>query len=357
MLDHGGREEVCDAGYIIGCDGAHSVVRHELQLDFPGGSYGQLFYVADVRVAGGTISELRASLGTDDFALMFPVRRSGMQRLIGIVPPLLADRENLRFDDIREVVEQRVGVRVESVNWFATYRVHHRVAAHFRRGRAFLAGDAGHIHSPAGGQGMNTGIGDAINLGWKLAHVIKGRAGPALLDTYESERIAFARTLVASTDRAFRALVAGGLAGRLLRGWVLPLVVPLLARLAATPRMIFRTVSQLRIAYPDSALSAGQAGLVCGGDRLPWTGGNFTGLNGVDWCIQVYGAASPSMVSAAVRLGLAIDTMPFDTAARVAGFARDAAYLLRPDGHVALALPDQDAAALAAFAAKFELGR
>ena len=94
-------------------------------------------------------------------------------------------------------------IDVERVNWFSTYRVHHRVADHFRKGRAFLLGDAAHIHSPVGGQGMNTGIGDAVNLAWKLADVVHGRAAASLLDTYEPERIAFARRLVATTDRAF----------------------------------------------------------------------------------------------------------------------------------------------------------
>jgi len=93
-------------------------------------------------------------------------------------------------------------VQVEHVNWFSTYRVHHRVAEFFRSGRAFLLGDAAHVHSPVGGQGMNTGIGDAINLAWKLAAVLNGRAKDKLLDSYETERIAFARRLVSTTERA-----------------------------------------------------------------------------------------------------------------------------------------------------------
>ena len=104
-----------------------------------------------------------------------------------------------------------MGIDVERVNWFSTYRVHHRVASHFRKGRAFLLGDAAHVHSPVGGQGMNTGIGDAVNLAWKLADVVQGRAQAGLLDSYEPERIAFARRLVATTDRAF--VAATGPAG------------------------------------------------------------------------------------------------------------------------------------------------
>jgi len=127
---------------------------------------------------------------------------------------------------------------VADVNWFSTYRVHHRVADTFRVGRAFLAGDAGHIHSPAGGQGMNTGIGDAVNLGWKLAHVLQGRADPSLLDTYETERIAFARSLVATTDRAFTGLVGEGVVGAFTRRVIAPLVFGVVTRFSLGRRAL-----------------------------------------------------------------------------------------------------------------------
>ena len=108
---------------------------------------------------------------------------------------------NLSWNDVSQRVIEWMHIDVARVNWFSTYRVHHRVADHFRKGRAFLLGDAAHIHSPVGGQGMNTGIGDAVNLAWKLAAVLQGRADASILDSYEPERIAFARRLVATTDR------------------------------------------------------------------------------------------------------------------------------------------------------------
>ena len=108
----------------------------------------------------------------------------GKARLIGTVRDERADRaDTLTFKDVSDRAINHLKVQVNKVNWFSTYHVHHRVTQHFRKGRAFLLGDAAHIHSPAGGQGMNTGIGDAINLGWKLAHVIQRRANPCLLDT------------------------------------------------------------------------------------------------------------------------------------------------------------------------------
>ncbi|MFC7541919.1 FAD-dependent monooxygenase [Siccirubricoccus deserti] len=286
-LVQGGRETRCRVAYICGCDGAHSQVRESLGLGFPGGTYRHLFYVADVAVEGGFKTDIYANVDRDGLALMFPVRSSGMQRLIGIVPEAagksvsegLGDRDRLEFEDVRASAEAVFGVRVTEVNWFSTYHVHHRVADHFRIGRAFIAGDAGHIHSPAGGQGMNTGIGDAVNLSWKLAEVLGGRAAPAILDTYETERIAFARSLVATTDRAFQGLVGSGPGSRFLRGWLVPNLLPALTGFAAVRRLLFRTVSQIRIAYADSALSGGKAGEVAGGDRLPWVpmaaGDNF----------------------------------------------------------------------------------
>src|ERR1017187_4186899 len=151
-------------------------------------------------------------------------------------------------------------IDVKRVNWFSNYRVHHRVADNFRKGRAFLIGDAAHVHSPVGGQGMNTGIGDAIDLAWKLAALFHGRADASLLDSYEPERIAFARRLVATTDRAFTGVTSDGAMARRLRLNIVPLLMPLLFRLAMVRRFMFRTVSQTSVNYRGSSLSEGHAG-------------------------------------------------------------------------------------------------
>jgi 2-polyprenyl-6-methoxyphenol hydroxylase-like FAD-dependent oxidoreductase len=198
-----GTEEACKADYLAGCDGARSTVREVLGAGFPGGTYSHLFYVADVEASGPVMNgELHVALDEAEFLAVFPMKGAGRARLIGTVrQEAEGERETLSWDDVGKVVIGRLGITVERVNWFSTYQVHHRVADHFQRSRAFLLGDAAHIHSPVGGQGMNTGIGDAVNLAWKLAAVLHGRAEPSLLDTYEPERIAFARRLVASTDR------------------------------------------------------------------------------------------------------------------------------------------------------------
>ena len=354
-----GEVEEADSAYICGCDGARSCVRETLKLGFPGGTYDQLFYVADVRIAAGSPKDLFINLGEHILTLMFPVRSSGMQRLIGLVPPELSHRDTLVFEDIRGRVEPLLDIHVTDVNWFSTYRVHHRVADAFRVGRAFLAGDAGHIHSPAGGQGMNTGIGDAVNLGWKLAHVLRGRADPSLLDTYETERIGFARALVATTDRAFTGLVGEGVVGEFTRRIVAPLVFGVATRFSLSRHAIFRTISQIRIHYPDSALSDGTAGEVRGGDRLPWTGAhgpdNFAPLRSLDWQAHVYGHADAALRTACRDQGVPLHAFAWSEGAREAGLERDALYLVRPDGHVALAASGDAARRLTSYPERLKL--
>jgi 2-polyprenyl-6-methoxyphenol hydroxylase-like FAD-dependent oxidoreductase len=204
MRHAGGAESTLRAAYVVGCDGAHSRVRELIRVGFPGGTYDRMFYVADVAMRGPTANhELHVALDDADFLAVFPLAGDGAARIIGTMRSDVATDGAPVWDDIRSHAVERMQLDVERVNWLSTYRVHHRVARHFRRGRIFLAGDAAHIHSPVGGQGMNTGIGDAVNLAWKLASVVAGEAAPALLDSYEPERIAFARRLVTSTDRAF----------------------------------------------------------------------------------------------------------------------------------------------------------
>ena len=351
-----GGEETWSGAYLCGCDGAHSAVRHGLGVGFPGGTYDQPFYVADAEADGPwSDHEFTGYLAERTFALAFPVRRRGMVRFIGVVPEPLRDRDDLTFDDLRGEVEQVTGTRVTRVNWFSQYRVHHRVADHFRDGRVFLAGDAGHVHSPAGGQGMNTGIGDAVNLAWKLAAVLGGRAAPILLDSYEAERIPFARSLVRTTDRIFEAVVGRGLFSRLVRSVFAPIILPLALRFKAARRAQFRLVSQTRIAYPKSPLSDGSAGEVRAGDRQPWVEGtdNFAPLRSLDWQVHVYGAATAALREFASGAGLPLHEWPWTPAARYAGLARDALYLVRPDGHVGFARQAQDVEGMRAYLGRF----
>ncbi|RYY51680.1 MAG: FAD-binding protein, partial [Comamonadaceae bacterium] len=196
-----GEDLQVEARYLAGCDGARSFVRRELGTGFAGGTYDHLFYVADVQARGKAANgEIHLSLETSDFVILLGYDDNGRARLVGTIRDERGEAGALSFNDVSHRAMASLGLEVEQVHWFSTYRVHHRVTDHYRKGRAFLLGDAAHVHSPAGGQGMNTGIGDAVNLAWKLAAVVRGEAPDSLLDTYERERIAFARKLVDTTD-------------------------------------------------------------------------------------------------------------------------------------------------------------
>jgi 2-polyprenyl-6-methoxyphenol hydroxylase-like FAD-dependent oxidoreductase len=338
-----GREEVYEAAYLAGCDGARSVVRETLGVGFHGGTYRQVFYVADVQASGPALNgELHVDLDDADFLAVFPLAREGQARLIGTVRDERADRaEGLRFEDVSDRAIQHLKVRIEKVNWFSTYRVHHRVSEHFRKGRVFLLGDAAHIHSPVGGQGMNTGIGDAINLAWKLRSVLEGRATQALLDSYEPERIKFARRLVATTDKVFTFVSADGRIAELVRTRIAPFLMPKLMGFEAAREYLFRTVSQIMINYRDGPLSEGTAGHVHGGDRLPWApsarGDNFVPLRDPVWQVHVYGTPGTDLDTWCKQHNLPLHGFDWSLEHEKAGLARDAMYLIRPDTYVALA--------------------
>src|SRR3984885_15605297 len=236
-----GTEESCRAAYIAGCDGARSTLREALGVGFPGGTYEHMFYVADVEASGETINgELHVALDRTDFLVVFSLKGDGRARLIGTVreQEIQQHREEMSWEDVSKRVLEWTRIDVKKVNWFSTYRVHHRVANHFRQGRVFLLGDAAHVHSPVGGQGMNTGIGDAVNLAWKLAAVLQERAGANLLETYEPERIGFARRLVATTDRVFAIVTDQGPVAWRVRTRLIPLIAPLLCRLTGVRRFL-----------------------------------------------------------------------------------------------------------------------
>jgi 2-polyprenyl-6-methoxyphenol hydroxylase-like FAD-dependent oxidoreductase len=333
-----GAEEVCDAAYVAGCDGAHSAVRRTLGMGFEGGTYTHLFYVADVQASGAVVNgEIHVAFDRTDFLAVFPLKDEGRVRLVGTVRDEAEDaQDELKWEDVSGRVLEWIGIDVERVNWFSTYRVHHRVASGFRKGRAFLLGDAAHIHSPVGGQGMNTGIGDAVNLAWKLAAAVEGRGKEALLDTYEPERIAFARRLVATTDQAFIAVTSPGLLARFVRLEFVPAVLPRLLAFRAVRRLLFRTVSQIGVNYRRSALSAGRAGRVRGGDRLPWVGENFEALKSMAWPVHVYGEASAELKGMCAERAIELHEFRWRREMRGAGLRRGVAYVVRPDGYVGM---------------------
>jgi 2-polyprenyl-6-methoxyphenol hydroxylase-like FAD-dependent oxidoreductase len=238
------------ARFLAGCDGAHSAVRHLLDLPFTGFALPERFALADVHLSTSlTPDRLRVQLAADGGAVaLFPMR--GQWRIIVESPNALPDPPDLAaFQAALDA--QAIPARISEAIWMANYHIHQRRVQHLRAGNAFLLGDAAHIHSPIGGQGMNSGIGDAVNLAWKLALVIRDDVPPALLDTYAEEREAVGRALLAATDYGNRLVFNANTMVRALRNAVLPMA----AHLPLVRDRLRENIAQLRIAYPHSRLS------------------------------------------------------------------------------------------------------
>ena len=354
------------AAWVAGCDGARSTVRELSGIAFEGAPYEHVFFVADTQATGAMVpDELNVYLWREGFHLFFPMRGTDHWRLVGIVPPTLRARDDLTFEAVVPSVRKEAGSKLsfQGCSWFSTYRIHHRRAARFRDRRCFLLGDAAHIHSPVGAQGMNTGLQDAYNLAWKLALVVSGPAGAALLDSYEDERIPVAQRLLSTTDRAFSLIVSDSWLAGLFRTQVLAKIIAFAMGLDRIQRVAFRTISQIGIRYRSSPLSQMLADLPDaaphGGDRFPWLRLRFSANGPIedlfakldDTRFNLVVTGQPSPPNGVPGLGdlLRIHPVPSDPAndreLAHAQIPQPSFYLLRPDGHVGLAGIHLDTAA------------
>jgi 2-polyprenyl-6-methoxyphenol hydroxylase-like FAD-dependent oxidoreductase len=386
--------------WLIGCDGARSRVREITGAGFPGGTYEHTFYVADITGSGPVINhDLNIALDDSDFLAVFPLKEEGRARLIGTVETAsetaeamlpydrgnsvgsgardggaqghaedrstaeavhpgdtivaeAATTETLQWEDVSKDIFRRLKLDIKEVNWFSTYRVHHRVASFFRKGRVFLLGDAAHVHSPLGGQGMNTGIGDAINLGWKLEAVLRRGAPDSLLDTYEQERITFARNLVATTDRAFTFVNKKSSLATNVRTRIAPLVLPLLFERPGMRRYLFRLISQTRITYRNTPLATGVHGAIHSGDRLPWLRqqDNYAPLKSLDWQLHCYGDARLDLLTWCERTKL-----PLHFFLPAGPLKPGTLCLVRPDGYIGWIGRSNDLAALSRYVTQWRI--
>ena len=335
-----GIQENCQTLFLAGCDGAHSSVRKGIGAGFEGGTYSHTFFVADIKASGPAANgEMHAALDSSDFMILFPMKGDANIRLVGDVNQNQENNQDLVWEDVRMDILSRLKMDVEKVNWFSSYRVHHRVASRFRRKNVFLLGDAAHVHSPVGGQGMNTGIGDAVNLAWKLAAVINGHTSENLLNTYETERMPFARKLVGSTDRAFSFVSTKGSFATQVRLHLVPFILPILFRFSSFKRLMFRTVSQISIRYPQSFLSSGKAGKLKGGDRLPWVQSvqNYEPLISMQWQVHCYGSPATALNNLLSEKNIPLYIFEWGPEAKAAGYGKDAIFIVRPDGYIGLA--------------------
>jgi 2-polyprenyl-6-methoxyphenol hydroxylase-like FAD-dependent oxidoreductase len=280
LRDGDGRTERLLARYLVGCDGAHSSVRHTAGIPFEGAAYPQTFVLADLELDGDLDQDAAHSfLGARGMLFFFPLAKPATWRMLGMRLPGVTEGEKERkepsLDELQAIADVFTGrtLKLRDPVWLTYFRLHHRHAARYRAGRVFLAGDAAHVHSPAGAQGMNTGIQEAWNLGWKLALVARGIAEEALLDTYEAERRPIGRFVLRFTDRAASIATSERPLLRLLRTQVVPRLAPAVLRSSRLRTSGFRTLSQLGIAYRRSpAVHEGEPALRRGpkaGNRLP----------------------------------------------------------------------------------------
>jgi len=325
-----------DARYLVAADGSASPVRALSGIPFDGRTNQHTFYVLDARgVQGLDPGIVNLRFGTNDFLLTFPMSAPDHHRLIGVLRT--EGDDDIDEADARRTMREAFGVSYDSTPWFSTYRVHHKVAARFRQGAVFLAGDAAHVHSPVGAQGMNTGLQDAHNLACKLADVLSGRAPDAYLDRYAAERRPVALRLVGTTDRIFGVITSDRLGARFTRRWVLRFLVPIVA--ATVPRVrrasrLFEYLSQIRIHYWMTDDHHGARRTVVG-RRLPFNGDNHESLRSMAWQVHAYGAVPHFAID------LPVSRFPIVRNKRLID---GMTYLVRPDGFVAASALPADAA-------------
>lgn len=338
--------------YLVGCDGAKSQVRHSLGLTFEGDTVERLFYVADVEIDWEYGHDaLVVCLAEHTLTAFFPMVGDNRFRIVGTFPEgHAADEGDILYEEIERQIELDINIKlnISHVNWFSVYKVHSRAVNKFSQGRCFVAGDAAHIHTPAGGQGMNTGIQDGYNLAWKLALACKGKAGEALLDTYNEERLPNARRLLKTTDRFFEFGSSDDWFISFVRMHIFPHIAGIALSLDVVKKAIFPIVSQIGINYRDSSLSGESSGFaVHAGDRMPWfeiDGASiYDRLHDPIFHLLAFGHS----VSDDLGELVARHEFPLTAEARE-NFGTDAPFtvLLRPDNYIAVITHDTDPQAI-----------
>jgi 2-polyprenyl-6-methoxyphenol hydroxylase-like FAD-dependent oxidoreductase len=279
--------QIIQAKYICACDGTHSIVRHKLKLPFNGRTYTQSLFLADCKVDYAPVKKNEAAIycTSSGYTALFPIIND-RYRVVGTIHDEKQNDPPITIDKVNGIVKTRskhCEINVHDSNWITKYHSHHRHVSTFRYRKCyFLLGDAAHIHSPLGGQGMNTGLQDAHNLAWKLAFVLTHNANDSLLDTYHNERFNVVKTLVQTTDRAFGFLTSSNWFVRFCRLHITPyilqfIVQPLFNNLHILRQEMFLRISQLGISYRspmiyDYGASAGDfhRNTPAPGDRFPY---------------------------------------------------------------------------------------
>ncbi len=352
VRDASGETSAIRGKYLVGCDGPRSPVRNMLGLTFEGSTYEQFFYVADVQVDWEFSHDaLHICLVPDSIVAFFPLKGARRYRIVSTLPKgRNGPADEVRFEDIEQRVKEEVQVPLDlsGLEWFSIYKVHTRHVDRFSEGRCFLAGDAAHIHTPAGGQGMNTGIQDAYNLAWKLASVLKGHADSRILDSYNQERLENARRLLGTTDRMFNFAAGSDWLLQFIRTTVFPPLAKYIMSADIVRKRFFPIISQIGISYRDDDLSEHDGDRrfnVKAGDRLPYfriDGASFYDrLHAPMFHLIVFSDGQSDSGSLAVDVDrefrdvLDIHVVPLDSELKdVFGHEKSFFTLVRPDNYI-----------------------
>ena len=349
---NGGGETVT-ADWLVGCDGAHSAVRHGLGLGFPGAAMHNDWLLADVHLQGLSVpdTELAGYLHEDGLLMFFPLA-PGRYRLIGDLgqSDLASPPPTPTLEQVRAIVARRVpdSITVSDAVWLSAFRINERQVTHYRTGRVFLAGDAAHVHSPAGGQGMNTGMQDAFNLAWKLALCcrgdIKGRAGSeALLDSYDAERRPVGAQVVAAAGRLTQAATLRNPVAQAVRNFAAHVVLGL----SPVRHLMADVVSEISVGYKDGPLTERSSlhridGPTPGGRVEPQPGTVPFGA-GTSPLFAILAAPDHGFDTLRQQYGTLLEPAPRPAP------DPDGIWLVRPDGYVATVARRGDWPAIAAY--------
>lgn len=320
-LEHNGKTSQVTAGFVIGCDGAHSTIRHLLNLPFEGAQYDVSFMLADVMTNEWLPDTLHLCPHPSGALAIFPMSATRC-RIVATIER--ADGDAPSLDMVRRLLGERApaGIDACSLVWSSYFRIHHRQAGQLRAGRIFIAGDAAHIHSPFGGQGMNTGLHDAWNLAWKLDLAACGYAAEDLLASYAAERLPVIRRVIGTTHTLTTVMDARSRFVQILRN----IAIPLVTRLPAFRRAFMMNLSGLGVAYGGSPIIDGA------GER--YFDESLRGGNGIRsrFLLLVGDDAPKPDLEPATRLAAAWSHVLELRRGRTSGLM-----LIRPDGYIAYA--------------------
>lgn len=331
-LDKKGVPAFARASFVIGCDGAHSAVRHTLKLPLEGGEYNPSFMLADVDTNEMPAGELQLCPSEYGPVAIFPMSAT-RRRIVATVDQTEGEAPSLEL--VKRILAQRApsGIEARSLHWSSYFRIHHRRAAKLRIGRIFIAGDAAHIHSPFGGQGMNTGLHDIWNLAWKLDLFLKGHGNELLLESYGSERLPIIQDVIETTDQLTKVMGTPNKFAQALRDAVIPMV----SRLAPFQHAFVKRLSELGIAYGGSPIVEGP------GER--YLDDSMRGGKGIcsRFLMVVGEETTPRATEAAKEL-----CSSFSEIVELRLAPQRGVRLVRPDGYTAYFSQGQDSAAAVA---------